>query len=302
MDGSVSTWRVGADVHLTLDRPRIMGILNVTPDSFFDGGKYAGAQQAVDAALGMHDEGASIIDVGGESTRPGASSVAAGEQIQRTIPVIAGIRAGGGAEELLISIDTTSSEVARAALDAGANIINDVSAGDDDARMFTLAAERQCGIILMHRLTVPRRDSFSTHYSISPDYGGDVVGVVREFLARRCDEALQAGVPASSIVIDPGLGFGKSVEQNFELAGRIQELSELGYLVLSAASRKSFVGGPSGADHPANRLPGSLAISMAHYLAGVRLFRVHDVAAHRQALSVAASIVNVAHSASAARS
>src|SRR4029453_17877360 len=169
-----------------------------------------------------------------------------------------GIRAHIDRDNLLISIDTTSGVVARSALDAGANIINDVSGGTDDAEMFAVAAAHQCGIILMHRLTAPRRDSYSTRYSTSPDYGGDVVGAVREYLARRCDEAVQAGIHASAIVIDPGLGFGKSVEQNFELVGRIQELAELGYMVLSAASRKSFVG----ADHPANRLSGSLAISV----------------------------------------
>jgi len=299
MDASIPIWQVGGGRQLILDQPRLMGILNVTPDSFFDGGKYGNAEQAVEAALRMRNEGASIIDVGGESTRPGALSVAFDEQMRRTIPVIEGIRAHIDSDDLLISIDTTNSVVARAALDAGANIINDVSGGTDDAEMFAIAGARQCGIVLMHRLTAPRRDSYSTRYSTSPDYGGDVVGAVREYLARRCDEAVQAGIQASAIVIDPGLGFGKSVEQNFELVGRIQELAELGYMVLSAASRKSFVGAAVGADQPANRLSGSLAISVAHYLAGVRLFRVHDVAAHRQALAVAASIVNVAQSASA---
>lgn len=290
-DTSRASWQVGPQRVLTLNQPRLMGILNVTPDSFFDGAKYGGPADAVAAALRMRDEGAAIIDVGGESTRPSAQPVDCDEQIRRTIPVIEGIRRADGPEHLLISIDTTDNQVAQAALDAGADIINDVSAGRDDDRMFALASARGCGIILMHRRTTPQRDSYSTQYVTDPDYGGDVVGFIGDFLMQRCQAALDAGISHSAIVIDPGLGFGKSVEQNYDLAGTFRELGALGYPVLSAASRKSFLGALGDFNAEASqRLAGSLALSMAHYLAGVRLFRVHDVAAHAQAFQVLRAI------------
>ncbi len=287
-------WQVGADRLVDLDDARLMGILNVTPDSFSDGGAYPTIESAVDAALEMKAAGACIIDVGGESTRPGAAVINAQEQVRRTEPVIRGIRSHLDQDELLISIDTTQFDVARAALDAGADIINDVSAGRDDDRMLALAAAKQCGLILMHRRTAPQNDSYSDQYNAPPDYGGDVVQFVRRFLADRCDAAVSAGVSPRSIVIDPGLGFGKSVQQNFELINRTCELMDLGYPILSAASRKSFIGAASGATdpNPRNRVYGSIAVSLAHFHAGVRLFRVHDVAAQQQALSVAQATTN----------
>ncbi|MCI0363449.1 MAG: dihydropteroate synthase [Phycisphaerales bacterium] len=281
------TWRVGPARALSLDRPRLMAILNVTPDSFFDGGAHFTTPSAIEAASRMHEDGAAIVDVGGESTRPGAEAVSAGEQIRRILGVIEGVRARLTPDDLLISVDTRLADVAEAALDAGADIINDTSAGRDDDRMFELAASRGCGLILMHRLKPPKGDVYSTKYEAPPDYGGDVVGVVREFLRARVAAAGRAGVRRESIVIDPGLGFGKSVDQNYQLAGRIQELGELDYPVLSAASRKSFLGAPTGASQPAERLAASVGLSVMHWLAGVRLFRVHDVYAQRQALEVA---------------
>ena len=261
-----------------------MGVLNVTPDSFSDGGAHASVTAAVDHAVSMVAQGASVVDVGGESTRPGAGRVEMSEQIDRTAPVIEALRR---AADTLISIDTTLAGVAEAALDAGADIINDVSAGTEDAGIFELAAQRACGLILMHRRVPPGQDVYSDRYVEPPDYA-DVVATVGDWLATRCRVAESRGIDPDSIVIDPGVGFGKSVEQNFELIRRIDELVGMGRPVLSAASRKSFIGAVTGVKEPARRDAGSAAVSVLHWLAGVRLFRVHDVAAHRQALAVAA--------------
>jgi dihydropteroate synthase len=289
-------WKVGPSRSLSLDQPRLMGVLNVTPDSFSDGGQFLTVAEAVDFAMGMMLDGASIIDVGGESTRPGAKPVPAVEQIHRIVPAIRGIRYRlnsqnrGPRHDLLISIDTTRATVAKAALDAGADIINDVSAGLDDPEMLPLAASRQCGLIIMHRLRPPAEDVYSHQHVSAPHYNGDVLAVVRDFLAERAKAAIAAGVNPAAIVVDPGLGFGKSVEQNYCLLGRISEFRELGYPVLSASSRKSFLGAVSGIDDPAARMIASTAVSVNHYAQGVRLFRVHDVAAHREALAIAAAI------------
>jgi len=291
-------WQTRRDERLLLDRPRLMGIVNFTPDSFSDGGEYANVAEAVAAARRMIAEGASIIDVGGESSRPGAQAVDADEQIRRTAPVIAALRRQD--EAVLISIDTTRAAVADAALDAGADIINDVSAGVDDSdRMLAMAAARGRGLILMHRLRPPREDSFSTDYTraAEPEYGGDVYRVVRDFLQQRSDAAIAAGVDRRAIVIDPGLGFGKSVSQNYELASRLGELQrDLDLPALSAASRKSFLAQPPGAARsdplppPRERVAAGIALTLSHWQSGVRLFRVHDVAAHQQALAAAAAL------------
>lgn len=278
-------WRIG-ESELTLESPCLMGVLNVTPDSFSDGGRFRSADEAVDEATRMIEEGARIIDVGPESTRPGAQRVNAAEQIARSAPVIERIHYHH--PQALTSIDTTLASVAEAALDAGACIINDVSAGREDERMFSLAAARGAGLILMHRLRPPDRDRFSDQYDEPPAYE-DVVGAVTDFLRDRITEARLAGVDSASIVIDPGLGFGKTVRQNYELIARAEELATLGRPMLSAASRKSFIGAVDGGVGPADRLPGSLAITARHHRSGVRLFRVHDVAAHRQALAVTAA-------------
>lgn len=285
-------WRVGPKLQITLDRPRLLGILNVTPDSFSDGGLYIDPSDAVAAAAAMVEAGADIIDIGGESTRPGAGRIPAEEQIRRVVSVIRSIRAAAGPLSATpISVDTTLAAVARAALDAGANAINDVSAGTEDPEILRLAAERSAGLILMHRLTTPDRDSYSDQYERPPQYG-DVVAEVRSYLAARAAAAERAGVAREAIVIDPGLGFGKTVEQNLELVRRTGELASLGYPVLSAASRKSFTGRAMGLERsaPGERLLGSIAISVAHYLAGARLFRVHDVAEQRAALLAAAAV------------
>ena len=281
-----SAWQVGTDWFLPLDQPRLMGVLNVTPDSFSDGGQNMNPARAVGRALRMINEGADIIDIGGESTRPGAKRISDAQQIDRTVPVIEELHRHA---DVLISIDTTRATVAEAALDAGAKIINDVAAGRDDESMLSLAASRHCGLVLMHRLHPPGEDSYSDRYHEAPQYK-DVVAEVSDFLNRRAQEAIKAGVDPASIVIDPGLGFGKTVEQNYRLIAHGTDFVEGGYPVLSGASRKSFIGTISDVEVPAERVFGSLAVSVAHWLMGVRLFRVHDVAQHAQALAVARKI------------
>lgn len=265
-----------------------MGIVNVTPDSFSDGGRYATAEDAAQHAMALVRAGADVLDIGGESTRPGAARVPPGEQTARVIPVIERLRAMGCAAP--ISVDTTSGAVAARALDAGADAVNDVSAGGDDAGMLALAAERGCGLVLMHRLCAPGEDRFSHRYEREPDYSseGGMVRAVTEFLRRRMEEACGVGVRAGSVMLDPGLGFGKSVGQNFELMasmGAIQR--ELGAPVLGAASRKSFLGAASGVTEPARRDAESIGAAVWMLRDGVRLFRVHDVEGHRRALAVA---------------
>jgi dihydropteroate synthase len=269
-----------------------MAILNCTPDSFFDGGVFPNLEAALAAAERAVDEGADLLDIGGESTRPGAARVEAAEQVRRTIPLIRAIRARNGSlGSIPITIDTTLAEVARAALDAGADAINDVSAGIDDPGMLALAASRGAGIVLMHRLRTPPADAYSDQYREPPVYR-DVVADVAEYLSARTQAAERAGIPREGIVLDPGLGFGKTVEQNFELVRRTGELCGLGYPVLSAASRKSFVGKAQGmaVSEPGQRLPGSIAFSIMHYGAGARIFRVHDVAEQVRALRAAHAI------------
>jgi len=275
------TWRLGPACEWPLHSPTIFSILNITPDSFSDGGLYGSPEEAAAAALRMVHEGAAIIDVGGESTRPGASRIAVIEQINRVVPVIELIRQ---VCDVPISIDTTRSEVAEAALDAGATIINDVSAGMEDAGMFTLAATRRCAIILMHRLAPPTDDSYSDQYAVPPSYD-DVVMTVLAFLRERAQLAMEAGIAREAIAIDPGLGFGKSVEQNFELIARTHEFVSLGYPIMCGASRKSFIGKATGTAKPSERVHGSVAAALAMYSCGARLFRVHDVKAHREALA-----------------
>lgn len=285
-DGTRHSWRIGRETVIDLDRPHVLGIVNSTPDSFSGGGGQGLVEAVVGLALRLVDEGASVIDVGGESTRPGAVRVAAAEQIDRTLPVIEQLRA---CSEVTISIDTTRAAVAAAALDGGAAIVNDVSAGREDDGMFPLVAARGGGLILMHRRCAPGDDSFSDRYVQEPAYG-DVAADVLDFLLDRCAAAEDAGVAGAAIVIDPGLGFGKSVEQNYELIRRTEAFVASGYPVLGAASRKSFIGAVTGVAEPRARMVGSAAVSVAQYLAGVRLFRAHDVARQIEALRVAEAI------------
>lgn len=262
--------------------PLLMAIVNVTPDSFSDGGAFDGPDAAVRHAMRCIEDGAAIVDIGGESTRPGAQPVPAHEQVRRTVPVIESLaRAGTPAA---ISIDTTSAEVARAALAAGAHIVNDVSAGQDDPRMFGTCAAAGCGLVLMHRLRRPAEDSYSHQYTAAPRYG-DVTVAVRDALAQRAEAAHAAGIAREAIAIDPGLGFGKSVDDNWTLIRRLGEIASLGYPVLAGASRKSFVGAAAGISDPRLRDAASAEAAVECARRGAAILRVHDVAMHREALS-----------------
>lgn len=294
---SSAAWLLGSR-SIKLDGPRLIAILNLTPDSFYDGGVLTDVHAAVAAAAKALADGADMLDLGGESTRPGARRISADEQVRRTVPVIEAIRrVGGPLATIPISIDTTLAPVARAALDAGADAINDVSAGTEDDQVFALAAQRRAGLILMHRLRPPDKDSYSNQYTQAPRYR-DVVGTVRELLRTRAIAAMSAGVATERIVVDPGLGFGKTVEQNLELIRRTRELADLGFPVLSALSRKSFTGVYGGLRDsiPQERLKPTLKLSVAHLHAGAILFRVHDVAEHAKALSAAWAAMETARS------
>ncbi len=281
-DAARHVWKLGPARELRLDVARVMGILNVTPDSFSDGGVHAGVGAAVEAAARMVEDGADVIDVGGESTRPGAARVSDAEQIRRVAPVIRGIRERLGAG-VLVSVDTTRAIVAGAAIGAGADAINDVSAGMEDEGMLALAAASGVGIVLMHRLRAPGSDVFSHQYGAAPEYAGGVVESVKGFLRERVGQAMLAGVAREAIVVDPGLGFGKSVAQNLELIERTGEIAAIGFPVLSGLSRKSFTGvhGGMSADAPAReRLGPTLELSVKHLRSGASIFRVHDVREH----------------------
>lgn len=282
------SWRLNETHTLALDEPAIMAILNATPDSFSDGGTHLAPNAATGFAIRAIEEGAHVIDVGGESTRPGSERVPVDEQLARVIPVIRAIRETG--LETPITIDTTRVAVARAALDAGADAINDVSGATEEPEMLRLAADRGCGIVLMHRLTTPARDVYSTQYEREPDYAGDVVEHVRAALGDLLARATDAGVREDAILLDPGLGFGKSVAQNLALIRETGRLRELGRPILSGASRKSFVGAIAGVEDPASRDEASAVLSVLHERAGARVFRVHAVGPHARALRVARAL------------
>ncbi len=285
-------WRFAQHHTLSLTSAKLIAILNITPDSFSDGGELAATEQVVTRARQAIKEGAAMLDIGGESTRPGASPVTPANQIDRVCPAIEAIRNAGVTAP--ISIDTTSAAVARAALEVGANAINDVSAGLDDPPILKLAAQQNAGLILMHRLRSPSADSYSTQYKHPPQYPRGVVAEVSDFLLDRAQAAVAAGVHPQAIVLDPGLGFGKSVQQNFELIAQISKIVSLGYPVLGAASRKSFLGHVKD-DQPAlppkERAHASVAACLSLYQAGLRLFRVHDVSIHAEALRVTETIL-----------
>jgi dihydropteroate synthase len=243
-----------------------MGILNVTPDSFSDGGLHFDRNVAVDAALRMHEDGAAIIDVGGESTRPGSNEVDADEELNRVVPVIEAIRKRS---EVTISVDTRKARVAEAALDAGANIINDVSALRHDAQMRPLAAKRGVPVILMHMRGEPRT------MQENPQYDDVVRDVARELEAWR-DEAVAAGVDPENVFVDPGIGFGKTFDHNLELLARCGELRRIAPVVIGA-SRKGFIGHLTGRPGGVSRMAGSLAAVAAAHRGGAAIVRVHDV-------------------------
>lgn len=270
------------EFHPNSRRPLIMGILNVTPDSFSDGGMYRDCDAAARYAERMVEQGADLIDVGGESTRPGSDPVPVERQIARVVPVIRSLRVILPAA-LTISIDTTRADVAAAALAAGATFVNDVSAGRDDARMFDLVAESGAYLSLMHMQGTPK--TMQDH----PCYD-DVVREVLEFLLCRTNEAQRAGVPRERLFIDPGIGFGKRKQDNLRLLAHLGRFVESGYPVLLGTSRKRFMGAVCAESEPKELVAATAATTALGVMAGVRAFRVHDVKENRQAADVAAAI------------
>ncbi len=286
-------WVFARGCAIEFDRPRLMAIINCTPDSFHAASRATDETDVLELARRAVDEGADMLDLGGESTRPGAERIGVDEQVRRVVPAIEAIRSQAGAlGEIPISVDTTRSAVARAALDAGADAINDISGGSEDSGMLALAGERGAGLVLMHRLTTPDRDRYSDAYDTPPEYD-DVVSTVLDTLLVFTKNAMGAGVDPAMILWDPGLGFGKGVGDTLKLIRGTERLASHGFGVLSALSRKSFVGRLSlGRDSvPDERLSGTLAMSTMHLVFGARLFRVHDVGAHREALAAAWSLL-----------
>jgi dihydropteroate synthase len=259
---------------------RIMGILNTTPDSFSDGGSFLDPGRAIEHGLKLIEAGADILDVGGESTRPGADPVGLAEELERVLPVVDALARDGRA---VVSIDTTKSEVAAAAIDAGACIVNDVSAGRADQRMLDLVAEREAGIVLMHRRGTPRDMQRAPSYE-------DVVRTVTAELRERARAAWRAGIALPRIALDPGIGFGKRLEDNLDLVRALPELRSLGFPLCIGLSRKSFLGQLSGEARPERRSAETgAALAISAYL-GAEIHRVHDAAAARAALAVAGGL------------
>ena len=261
------------------DRPLVMGIVNVTPDSFSDGGRFADAGAAVAHGLALAAAGADILDVGGESTRPGAEPVPADEELRRVLPVVEALAAAGH----VVSIDTRKAAVARAAIAAGAAIVNDVSAGTHDPEMAQTVADAGVPVVLMHTRGDPREMQRDPRYE-------DVVIEVRAWLEERIHAFTAAGVAAERIIVDPGIGFGKRVADNLALIRGLGALHGLGRPVMLGASRKSFIRALGGAEAAAGRLGGSLAAALAGWQAGVQIVRVHDVAETMEALTVARAV------------
>lgn len=262
-------------------RFRVMGVLNVTPDSFSDGGRYLEPDLAIAHGIELEASGAAILDVGGESTRPGASPVGAREELRRVLPVIEGLVTSGGRAQ--ISIDTSKTAVAAPAIAAGATFVNDVTALRGDPEMAALVASTGVDLCLMHMLGEPRTMQRDPRYD-------DVVDEVRAFLEARIELALAAGVSEQQILLDPGIGFGKTLEHNLELLRRLHELTALGCPVVVGTSRKAFLGAITGREVD-QRVAATIATNVLAYERGARVFRVHDVAAVRDALAVTAATV-----------
>ena len=265
---AAALWKV---VDMTIDFARggmIMGVLNVTPDSFSDGSAFFESRRALEQAVRMVDEGAEIIDVGGESTRPGANAVPEEEEIRRVIPVIEKMRSAG--HKVLISIDTSKAAVASAALEAGANIINDVTGGRGDAKMMTLAAERGAGFIIMHMQGTPRTMQKDPHYD-------DVVAEVVEFFRQQYGRALECGIDPMAIAFDPGIGFGKTLKHNLELLANLPQLRIADRPLVVGVSRKSSLGKLIGSTEVSDRLAPTIAFTALLRERGAAVIRVHDV-------------------------
>jgi dihydropteroate synthase len=272
---------VGAGVTLTLDRPRIMGVLNLTPDSFSDGGAFASPDEALRHALQLVADGADILDIGGESTRPGAAEVPTQQELDRVLPVIERLRQE---VDIPLSIDTTKAEVARAAMAVGVNFINDISGLTFDSAMVGVAAATGAGLFLMHTRGAPRTMQQDTAYA-------DLLGEILASLQHSLAVATAAGIATERLAVDPGIGFGKSVAGNLEILRRLGAFHSLGYPVLLGTSRKSFIGKTLQQESPADRLYGTLATLALGVASGVQLYRVHDVRAARDVVLMAHAVV-----------
>jgi dihydropteroate synthase len=265
--------------HLDLDRPLLMGIVNVTPDSFFDGGQYYDPQRAVAHALRLVAEGADLLDIGAESTRPGALPVDEHEERRRLLPVVTAV---ARAVSVPISVDTSKAEVARAALDAGAVMVNDVTALRGDRAMVDVVAEAGAGLVVMHMQGIPETMQQAPHYD-------DVVGDVAQFLAERSRFAMDHGVERDRIVLDPGIGFGKTLTHNLDLLANLHAFTELGFPLLVGPSRKGFIGQLTHQSVDA-RAWGTAAVIALAVQQGARILRVHDVGPMRDVVSVADAV------------
>jgi dihydropteroate synthase len=263
--------------------PVVVGILNVTPDSFSDGGDFLDPEAAAMRAAAMLDEGAGMLDVGGESTRPGSDPVSQEEEIRRVVPVIERILSAR--PEAVISVDTYRSGTATAALEAGASLVNDVTAIRGDPRMASVIQDAGCPVILMHMQGEPKTMQKDPHYK-------DVVREVRDFLAERAEYAVAAGVRPEHIIVDPGIGFGKNLEHNLDLLNNLGAIVDLGLPVLIGVSRKRFMERITGVQEAKARVSGTVAASVLAYERGATFFRVHDVRANREALAVAEAVLH----------
>jgi len=257
-----------------------MGILNVTPDSFSDGGRFNTADKALDHAMAMVEQGADIIDIGGESTRPGAAKVSVEEEISRVVPVIAAL---AKRSNIPISIDTYKSPVAQKALEVGASIVNDISGLRFDQNMGSVVARYKAGLVLMHIKGTPE------DMQNDPQYG-DLLGDIKTYLKDSIQMALDAGVERSAIAVDPGIGFGKTVDHNLSLIKNLAYFKDLDCPIVIGASRKSFIGKLNGDISASDRLPGSLAAAILAVQNGANVIRCHDVAETKQALKIVRSI------------
>ncbi len=274
---AAALWKIAGETFELAPRGLIMGVLNVTPDSFFDGGKFFDEAAAVARGVRMLEEGAQIIDIGGESTRPGAESITEDVELKRVLPVIKRLRAS--AARALISIDTTKAAVARAALEAGASIINDITGGRGDAGMMPLAAEHGAAFIIMHMQGTPRTMQTKPHYH-------DVVAEVREFFRQQYARALDCGIAPMAIAFDPGIGFGKTQQHNFELLRSLEALRVDDRPLVVGVSRKSFLGKVIGSGEMSDRLAPTVALSALLHERGADVLRVHDVKENVAALRV----------------
>ena len=274
-------WNIAGETVDLSQRAIIMGVLNVTPDSFSDGGQFVEMDTALTHALQMIRDGAQIVDIGGESTRPGAEPVSETEELQRVVPVIQRLRARS---EALISIDTSKTGVARAALDAGADIINDVTGGRGDTEMMALAAERGAAFVIMHMQGTPRTMQAAPHYA-------DVVAEVRDFFRQQYARAIECGIDPMAIAFDPGIGFGKTLEHNLALLRNLPKLRIQDRPLVVGVSRKSFLGKMIGSTEPGDRLGPTIAMTALLRERGADVLRVHDVKANAAALRATEAFV-----------